>query len=159
MTAAASKKKGKRKADEVSEDESDDDTELVLDATAMDIDDTSNTVNSRADSIEYKPMEASGDIASLRAKLRARVEELRRKKGPKKAADGDVGSRDDLLEERRQQRALMRERRRKETREKKKREEEERAKRGKGRAKQTSGTVQKVRTPLLMLSAGSQYFT
>lgn len=109
---------------------------MVLNENTMDIDETvPSTVNAKDDSTEYRPMEATGSIEALRVKLRTRMEELRRRKGPKHSADGAAGSKDELLEERRQQRAIMRERRRKETKEKKRREEEERARKGKGKEK------------------------
>lgn len=124
----------------------------------MDVDDTIMSTELKVDSSskqpEFKSMETSGGIEALRAKLRARIEDSRRRKGPKLGSDGGASSKDELLEERRQQRALMRERRRKETKEKKRREEEERAKKGKGKEKQTaSGTSQtKVRR------CGPQFF-
>ena len=105
----------------------------------------------------FTPMAPAGSIGALRAKLHARMEELRAKKGPKtnrqayanaSSTGSTANSKDELLEERRLQRAAMRERRRKETKEKKRREEEERGKKGKGKEKErqstTTGTTTKV---------------
>lgn len=72
-------------------------------------------------------------VEALRAKLRARVEELRQKKGSGKGHS--AGNKDELLEERRQQRAALRENRRKELKEKKKKEREESDAKGKGKSK------------------------
>ncbi|KAI5119478.1 hypothetical protein M0805_007212 [Coniferiporia weirii] len=137
LLSVGSKKKGKGKAQ--SDESGSDADDLELDMGAMDVDEEGDEGVSDED-VEYKPMEASGSVEVLRAKLRARVEELRQKKGPKNGGGSDAGSRDELLEERRQQRAAMRERRRKETRERRRREEEERGRKGKGKDKQaTSG--------------------
>lgn len=146
--AGASKKKGKpREPSDDEDDEGSDVENLKLDIDGMEVDDDdSDDSNHGADdeAVEYKPMVASGSIETLRARLRARVDELQQKNGPKNKP-GDAGSKDELLEECRLQRAAMRERRRKETKERIRREEEERGKKGKGREKQqtTSGQTTK----------------
>lgn len=98
----------------------------------------------------YKPMESTSDVTVLRAKLHARMKELRiRSRG--KAAEVNGNSKGDLLEERRQQRAAMRERRRKERRERIRREEEESKGKGKGKGKekqQQNAPSRPVRVPL-----------
>ncbi|KAG6830855.1 hypothetical protein H0H87_006915 [Tephrocybe sp. NHM501043] len=83
---------------------------------------------------EIIPMPTSGGIGSLREKLHARMDQLRRGGRGQEASDG---GRDELLEERRAQRAAMRERRRKETREKIRREEEAKGRKGKGKEQLT----------------------
>lgn len=113
----------------------------------------------------FKPMAPVGSIEALRAKLHARMEELRAKKGPKsnrqfsvQTGSSPASSKDDLLEERRLQRAAMRERRRKETKEKKRREEEERAKKGKGkeRERQSATSGPQTKNQLLVPDISSQ---
>lgn len=130
----ASKKKLKGKEREVSGDaESAED----LDMNDMDVDMGSEAEEAHQ-SAKFRPMTGSGNIEDLRAKLRQRVEELRRGKGPRRNGESGAGDKDELLEERRQQRAAMRERRRKETKEKKRREEEEKGRKTKGKERQAA---------------------
>ena len=112
---------------------------------SMKVDD-SDDEGAEVSDVPLVPMPASGGIQELRDKLHARMAALRR--GGRRYADGEAGSRDELLEERRQQRAQMRERRRKETKEKIKREEEARGKKNKDKEQQqrTKGPQTKVRS-------------
>ncbi|KAL5514709.1 hypothetical protein ACEPAG_2025 [Sanghuangporus baumii] len=161
-TNAISKRKGK--AREASDDDEDKGTgsgaEYVgLDMDRMDVDgdDVSadeNDASGEEDSVvKFKPMEAPASIETLRAKLRARMEELRQKNGRNKLtsqSNGDPESKDELLEERRKQRAAMREKRRKETKEKKRKEEEERKKKGKDKERQQASNGPNTKTQLLV---------
>ncbi|KAH8112772.1 surfeit locus protein 6-domain-containing protein [Phellopilus nigrolimitatus] len=143
-SSATSRKKSKQRVQSDDEEGSEIDG-LELDMNDMDVDADSAEGDDDEDEggvqggedVEYTPMAASGSIETLRAKLHARMEQLREKKGPKRSAGGDAASKDELLEERRQQRGAMRDRRRKETKEKIRREEEERGKKGKGKEKPT----------------------
>ncbi|EJD01809.1 uncharacterized protein FOMMEDRAFT_108766 [Fomitiporia mediterranea MF3/22] len=169
-TSTASKNKGKTRAPSDDEDndseEADWNTESIH--MKMDVDGEDGEDGDRDDpeggetarrkaGMEFKPMPAPSSIETLRAKLRARMEELRQKNGFK-GANGDPGSKDELLEERRRQRAAMRERRRKETKEKKRREREEKEKGNKGKEKaQTSAPTTK--TQLLVPDVTNQQNT
>lgn len=115
----------------------------------MDVDD-SDDEGAPVPDIPLVPMPASGGIQELREKLHAKMASLRR--GGPRYAEGEAGSRDELLEERRQQRAQMRERRRKETKEKIRQQEEARGKKGKEKEQQqrAKGPTTKVR-PVLYL--------
>ena len=94
---------------------------------------------------KFVPMPETPGIQSLRDKLHARMEQLRRNKG-RFTNSGEPSSKDELLEERRRQRGLMRDRRRKETKEKIRREEENRngGKKGKEKEKEKKGNQTKV---------------
>ncbi|KAL5497871.1 hypothetical protein ACEPAH_2802 [Sanghuangporus vaninii] len=159
----AFKKNGK--AREAGNDDDDEDNDagsgvegVELDMDRMDVDGEDVSADENIASgegenvVKFKPMEASASIEDLRAKLRARMEELRQKNGRNKLAsqsNGDPGSKDELLEERRKQRAAMREKRRKETKEKKRREEEER-KKGKDKERQQTSNGPNTKTQLLV---------
>ena len=139
-------------------DDSGSEDELELEDTDIGLSNEGNDAEDGMGELNFKPMAGSNNIEDLRAKLRRRMEELRRKKGPKRDSESGAGDKDELLEERRRQRAAMRERRRKETKEKKRREEEERGKKTKGKEKQTvTGPTTKVRVFILQLSIVAAY--
>ncbi|KAB5593351.1 Ribosomal RNA-processing protein 14 [Ceratobasidium theobromae] len=66
------------------------------------------------------PMPSYESISTIRAKLHARIDGLKRERG---APTGEPNSRDELLEEQRRRRGLLREKRRQATRERKRSEE------------------------------------
>jgi hypothetical protein len=80
--------------------------------------------HSEEDTAPVVPLSRPESIETLRAKLHAKIDAIRSKKG----GGGEGCSKDELLEERRLQRAAMRERRRKETKAKIKKEREDRGK-------------------------------
>lgn len=140
----SSKRKGKQKAtaEELEDDESD----------AMDVDvafedgDSDEDEDGPAESQEFVPMPQSGGIQALKDKFNARMAQLKRG-GPRNyhaGANGDAGSRDELIEEsRRRHRAEVREKRRKETKEKIRREEASKGKKGKDRENYAKGNQTK----------------
>ena len=131
----------------ISNGEAEDDGVVIADGMVVDEEEEPPEITKERSSV-YKPMEPTSDIEALRAKLYARMKELRQKSGPKRAENGG-SSKDDLLEERRQQRAAMRERRRKEKRERIRREEEEKRAKGKGKERQQqTGPARPVRSIL-----------
>ncbi|KAG8875571.1 hypothetical protein FRB98_007732 [Tulasnella sp. 332] len=107
--AESSKKKGKGKATQDDESESKADSDA-----AMDVDDDDAMDVDRAASTQYKPLPKAESITDLRAKLHARIAELRsqRNKNKNKApplassADGEPASKDDLLAQSRRSREI-----------------------------------------------------
>ena len=75
--------------------------------------------------VEISPMPSTQGIQSLRDKLHAKMDQLRRNR-----MGNQPETKDELLEERRKQRGLMRDRRRKETKEKIRLEKEAKEKKG-----------------------------
>ncbi|PFH46251.1 hypothetical protein AMATHDRAFT_70258 [Amanita thiersii Skay4041] len=128
--------KGKRKANDIDDDDVQDD-----DVTAE-------------QAQEIVPMPESSGIEDLRKKLQARKEEL---KNRKRGGQADVaGNKDELLEERRRQRAAMREKRRKETKEKIRREAEMKGKKGKDKEeREERNKGSQAKTQLLVPVSGS----
>jgi hypothetical protein len=87
----------------------------------VNMEDLSNAVDAVEESAPVpNPMPSYESISTIRAKLHARIDNLRRERG---ATAGEPGSRDELLEEQRRKRGLLREKRRQATRERKRREE------------------------------------
>ncbi|QRV98872.1 ribosomal RNA-processing protein 14 [Ceratobasidium sp. AG-Ba] len=119
LTSASSKQKGKQKAGPESDDSDDPDVDMtdLSDGSGSDEDESSPP----------KPMQAQESISTLRSKLHARIDNLKRDRS---APTGEPGSRDELLEEQRRKRSLLRENRRQATRERKKKENKDKSKKG-----------------------------
>lgn len=139
----SAKRKGKRKASDLDEDDleagseaADDDEDPAID---VDVSFPNGTAPPASISAPV-PMQPPASIADLRAKLHARMAALRRGASSVNPDSDEAGDRDELIEVRRAQRAAMRERRRKETKEKKRREQENHGKgpAGDGKEKEKS---------------------
>ncbi|GAB1520400.1 hypothetical protein RhiTH_003475 [Rhizoctonia solani] len=102
------KQKGKHRA---TEDEDSDDPDVEM----ADLSDAP-----RDSSTTPQAMPSYESISTVRAKLHARIDSLKKERG---APTGEPGSRDELLEEQRRKRGLLREKRRQATRERKRNEE------------------------------------
>ncbi|KAH7337735.1 surfeit locus protein 6-domain-containing protein [Rhizoctonia solani] len=104
------KHKGKQKATNEDSDSDDPDVEMA---------DLSDTPDDSTATVP-QPMPSYESISTVRAKLHARIDGLKKDRG---ASTSEPGSRDELLEEQRRKRGLLREKRRQATRERKRNEE------------------------------------
>ncbi|CEL59004.1 Ribosomal RNA-processing protein 14 OS=Saccharomyces cerevisiae (strain ATCC 204508 / S288c) GN=RRP14 PE=1 SV=1 [Rhizoctonia solani AG-1 IB] len=109
LTSSHVRQKGKQKANSENGDSDDPDVEMV------DLSDTP-----KDSSTTPQPMPSYESISTVRAKLHARIDNLKKDRG---VSMGEPGSRDELLEEQRRRRGLLREKRRQATRERKRNEE------------------------------------
>jgi len=143
-TELSNKSKGKApqaQRDDIDNDEDNSDDDGEESAIEHDVAATSSAKQSLAP----VPMPSSGSISELRARLRARMEALRRARGGVSSTptDADVipDGKEALLEERRLKRAGLREKRRQGVREKKKEEAAKTAKKDKHDASIKSNKV------------------
>jgi hypothetical protein len=109
LTSSHVRQKGKQKANSENGDSDDPDVEMV------DLSDTP-----KDSSTTPQPMPSYESISTVREKLHARIDNLKKDRG---VSMGEPGSRDELLEEQRRRRGLLREKRRQATRERKRNEE------------------------------------
>ncbi|CAE6424731.1 unnamed protein product [Rhizoctonia solani] len=109
-TLRNAKQKGKQKAANEDSDSDDPDVEMA---------DLSDTPDDSIPAVP-QPMPSYESISTVRAKLHARIDGLKKDRG---ALTSEPGSRDELLEEQRRKRGLLREKRRQATRERKRNEE------------------------------------
>ena len=133
-TELSNKSKGKApqvQREDIDNDEDNNDDEGEESASEHD----ETAASSAKQPLALVPMLSSGSISELRARLRARMEALRRARGGVSSmptnADVIPDSKEALLEERRLKRAGLREKRRQGIKEKKKEEAAKTAKRGK----------------------------
>ncbi|CAE6468048.1 unnamed protein product [Rhizoctonia solani] len=110
LVPSNTKQKGKQKATSVDDDSDNSDVEMA---------DLSDAPDGSAPAAP-QPMPSYESISTVRAKLHARINNLKQERG---ALTGEPGSRDELLEEQRRKRGLLREKRRQATRERKRNEE------------------------------------